>query len=182
MGVKYEGRYFFSSVESLTASYTCLEKHYLKCSQTPEDVKTTVVKTRATHASQRKGLKVGSQQAYFNDLWARYKVTKVAAKLDASHAFAGVVPSQIKMQPIHNIPEREEKVPMKEFSNHVRLIASLGKGEADDDLQEALDRYYACLEYGGRVYMTKEMPKHFSSAWLVAKIVPKEYLQPELSE
>jgi hypothetical protein len=38
------------------------------------------------------------------------------------------------------------------------------------------------LDYGGRIYYTSSMPKHFSSEWLLAKVVPRRvsYKKPNM--
>lgn len=188
MGEKYEGRYFFSSVESLTASYTCLEKHYLKCSKTPPDVKNEVIKTRSRHPAQRKALKVGSQQAYFNELWDRFKKTK-SSSLGSSTTFSSFHIRTSRSwtegqdpQPLHALQPDTEASSLEEFSDHIRLLSVLHKSATDDDsdLLVAFQRYYGCLEYFGRTYMTPEMPRKFSASWLLAKVQPKDYSDKSL--
>jgi hypothetical protein len=161
------GKYFFKSLESLSTCYTVLEAHYLKCA--PDDVKKKLQSTRALHVSQRKQLKSGSQQAYFNRLWRRLQTFKISG-----HE-AGVHMMEREAEP-DDLEAFEEQMSIENFSDHVKLLDVVRREDArgNRDIQEALDRYYSCLDYGGRVYNTPSMPDNFSSHWLLAKILPKD--------
>ena len=62
-----------------------------------------------------------------------------------------------------------------EFTDHIRVLDYIRSGnfKPNRELEEALDKYYSCLDYGGRVYNTPSMPENFSSVWLLAKVLPK---------
>lgn len=169
MGYNFEGRYFFSTTESLTASYTVLEKHFFKCLKTPVDVKRRLVETRSRHAEQRKTLPSGSQQAFFTHLWSRLHKTKPPAQV-ARRGMSSSERNSNNADPSENSNEHTD------FSDHIILLNHVrrdGKLRNNKELQEAMDRYYSCLEYAGRVYATESMPKHFSSNWLLSKVLPK---------
>lgn len=161
MGANSEGRYFFSSLESLATCYTVLEKHYLKCPHVPEDIKELLRKTRSTHLNQRKKFQTGHQHAFFTRLWNRLRGSKVQWQ----NTFVNKDSRKTK----------GEKAESTDISNYIEVLDRIRNEKAPKDLKDALDRYYSCLEYGGRVYMTPAMPKNFSTQWLLAKITPKNY-------
>lgn len=171
-GARWEGRYFFSSVESLTSSYTVMEKHYLKCSAVPKSVKEELATARANHAIQRKDIPVGSQQAYYRSLWNR--LTRASLPHGESPGAGGVL-----MSPEAKDPNPEDSSSVDDadsFDDHVKLIEHIKETVVDGGITETLKQYYGCLEYGGCVYMRdKVMPEHFSANWLLSKVVPKDY-------
>jgi MRG len=166
MGHKHEGRYFFSSSESLTSSYTVLEKHYLKCPKTPADVKLRLIETRSRHADQRKTLANGSQQAFFTRLWERFRKVKRAASKGG-----GIL--TMERQDVDPSEQSDDELV---FTDHIALLDHCrlnSKLNSNKEVVEALDRYYSCLDYAGRVYETESMPKHFSANWLLSKVLPR---------
>lgn len=166
LGVKYEGRYFFSSVESLTACYTVLEKHFLKCSHTPVEAKERIRDGRLTHNAQRKAFKQGSQQAYFTGLWKRLKSAKIRGR--DSGTILGNVGGKVD--------DDDDDDLAQDFTDYLDVLDhARRKLKKQKDLQEAVDRYYSCIDYSGRVYKTESMPKHYSPQWLLAKVCPKDY-------
>jgi hypothetical protein len=64
----------------------------------------------------------------------------------------------------------------EEFTDHIDVLDHVRSGtiETSKELQEAIDSYYSCLDYAGRVYHTPSMPQHFSSLWLLSKVLPKD--------
>lgn len=163
MGCDNEGRYFFSSLESLSTSYSVLEKHYYKCRHTPADVRSRVAEARTRHAAQRKTTATGAQQAYFTRLWGRLRAAAGAGGASPGVGYAGFA---------HEPSDELDLV----FADHVALLDHVrgsAKLKNKEDLQEALDRYYSCLEYAGRIYATDSMPNHFSANWLLSKVLPK---------
>ena len=71
LGKYGEGKYFFSSMESLSTCYPVLEKHYHKCPDTPLAIKNEIANARALHIQQRRLKQSGTQQAVFVKLWNR---------------------------------------------------------------------------------------------------------------
>jgi hypothetical protein len=176
LGAAGEGRYFFTTLESLTTASTVLEKHVLKCPAVPPEIKSEVAAAKVTHPGQRKALVAGSQQGYFNRLWDRLRSSNIA----------GEAPNVPMSQP--DKEEKEESNPSGggddtesdglEFRDHVLLldfVRNTSVWKNNKNIQAALSKYYSCLDYGGRIYQTPSMPKHFSSEWLLAKVVPKRY-------
>lgn len=184
MGRNGEGQYFFSSMESLSACYPVLEKHYYKCPDTPPEVKKEVANARALHAQQRRLKQNGSQQAVFVKLWNRMMAcTK-----------PGIVPSPNNSAYLHD--KTDERYEMDDhdamddefvFHDH-RAVLDFLRGHQDpnhssnrrpdlssahEDVMEALATYDASLEYAGRVFGTPSMPPHFSTRWLIHKMTPR---------
>ena len=61
------------------------------------------------------------------------------------------------------------------FRDHVSVLDYVRINKINSEVEEAVDQYYSCLEYAGRVYNTSSMPKHFSAQWLLAKVEPKRH-------
>lgn len=61
------------------------------------------------------------------------------------------------------------------FTDHIAVLDHVRNNKFGAEVDEALDRYYSCLDYAGRVYNTSSMPEHFSSEWLLAKVNPKHH-------
>ena len=168
-----EGRYFFSTIESLTTASTVLEKHVLKCQSMPENVKTDVVNARITHAAQRKMLENGSQQAYFNRLWDRLRSSKIGGK-----AMNVPMPATGNKDLKASGTEGVLTEATLEFRDHIEILDHVrthAPWKSNRSVQASLGKYYSCLDYGGRIYQTPSMPERFSSEWLLAKICPKKY-------
>lgn len=180
LGQNNEGRYFFSSSESLTASYTVLEKHCLRCKKTPLDIKEKLVETRSRHQEQRKRLPIGSQQAYFNILWAKFLENKpgfvIGTVGDGTISIIDGDNGEIVSRSADSSSWSETAQDELTFSNHVDLLDNIRnsvKLKQKEEIQEALDRYYSCLDYAGRIFHTDSMPRHFSAHWLTSKVSPK---------
>ena len=157
-----EGRYFFSSIDSLMSCPASLEKHFLKCTEVPEEVKANIRRNKLTHAEQRKSRPHGSLHAFFMKLWNRLQSNKPAPDI----SFGNLV----------NDGSDTSSGKDTRFTDHVKLIDFLRATSWSDisDIQMALSQYYNCLDYGGRIYQTNTIPGHFSSEWLLAKVVPKK--------
>lgn len=165
------GRFFYSSVDSLMSSPATFEKHILKCAHVPLEIKEKVTAARKSHAEQRKQLVTGSAHAFFLRLWDRLRNSQIAdgqAGLYMKEASG----SSTDKKSIDG--DDDELGP--EFRDHVALLDHIRNNDpwkSDSKLLEALNQYYNCLDYGGRIYNTDAMPKQFSAEWLLAKVVPK---------
>jgi len=168
-GVPGEGRYFFSTLESITTASTTLEKHLLKCAHVPAEIKSMIMAARLTHPLQRKELPVGSQQAYFNRLWDRLRSSKLGG--------AGLSPIRDVYDDAQTTSESGVEFDQA-FEDHILILDHLRTHQpwkTTRSVSAALTKYYSCLEYGGRIFYTPDMPQYFTSEWLLAKIVPKKY-------
>lgn len=173
LGSANEGRYFFTTIESLTTASTVFEKHVLKCPFIPAEIRARVVETRVYHADQRRQLPLGAQQAFFNRLWDRLRSAKIEGGDAGEFVLEGY--AEKKAGVVESTEDLDGKVCFKE---HVPLLDYLRTSygwKNSKDVRTALSQYYNCIEFGGRVYYTSSMPKHFSPEWLLNKIAPRRY-------
>jgi len=172
-----EGRYFFTTIESLTTASTVFEKHVMKCDNVPPDIKTKVAAARKRQQEQRKLLPQGSQQAYFNKLWDRLRSCKIEGVEAGVYILEGYSAKGSLGDSSMTGDGGEDGSPSNlEFKNHIdilQFIRTTNPWKGNGKIQEALNQYYNCLGYGGRIYHTSSMPEHFSSEWLLGKIVPR---------
>ena len=176
-GVHGEGRYFFSSIESLTTASTVLEKHVYKCPLMPQEAKTRVGNARMQHAAQRKTHQNGSQQQYFNRLWDRLRSSKIGGLLDTGCEPLPSPGTKVYGEGKSRGSDSTEGE-ANEFRDHISVlnyVRTKVPWKTNRAIQVELDKYYSCLDYGGRIYQTPSMPEHFSSEWLLAKVCPKRY-------
>jgi hypothetical protein len=178
LGSGGEGRYFFKTAESLSASTSILDKHFSKCQSVPDDVKSEIVLCKRRHTDQRKFLAVGAQQEFFLRLWDRMWSSKIAGGLTSN---VYLVPnggnSAGGAATEDSNPDSSDSGNV-EFRDHITLldfVRSTKPWKGDNGVQEALEQYYNCLDYGGRIFGTDAMPKNFNSEWLLAKISPKTF-------
>jgi len=151
----------------LACSYNGLEKHCLRCPYVPEETKRKIIAARPLHGQQRSVLKHGSQQGFFNRIWARLHNSKIA----------------VHQSTIDDYTVQHDGMPLgvrggtladsEAYADHIAVLDHVRSGRVSVEVEEALDQYYSCLDYAGRVYNTSAMPEHFSSEWVLAKVLPK---------
>jgi len=180
-----EGRYFFTTIESLTTASTVFEKHVLKCPSVPPAVKSAVVSAKACHPEQRKCLPNGAQQAYFNRLWDHMRASKiegVASNVYALESYAKKASDITTGTGAGESTGYEANAAagavseLIEFSDHVQVLDFVRKTapwKSSNAVLEVLNQYYNCLDYGGRILYTASAPANFSAEWLLAKIAPR---------
>ena len=182
MGQNGEGRYFFTTIESLTTLGTVFEKHFAKCSHVPSQIKKAIVTNKARHLEQRKHLPSGSQQAYFLKLWDRLRTMRISGEGSNSR---GTIP--ISQHPTYAsdgkakeesfadaAAEQETKL---EFDSQLQVldyVRNTAPWKGTKEIDGSLNQYYTCIDFGGRIYNTRGMPKHFSPSWLLGKVGPKQ--------
>lgn len=181
-GSSGEGRYFFSTLESLTTASTVLEKHLLKCEAVPDDLKDKIREYKLTHPAQRKTLSSGTtQQEYFNRLWDRLRTCRIGGVQTSAVLSTSSLFHRRRQQ--HDTDANDEEQHLAEgleFKNHVLLLDHVRTcWRSTKSILTALAKYYSCLDYGGRIYQTPSMPERFSSEWLLAKVVPNIYEYPK---
>ena len=176
LGISGEGKYFFSTLESLTTAATVVEKHIAKCPKIPTAIKQHMVKSRTYHHDQRRNMPAGSQAAFFSRLWDRLRHSKSAAGAEAdmyvnlSYAPRRAVVAEDLTAGTSSPSSNNE------FKNHIWLLEHLKHSapwKEKRELQEAIGQYYDCLNFGGCIYETNAMPPRFSSEWLLSKVAPK---------
>ena len=164
LGCHGEGRYFFTTIESLTTASSVFERHVLKCPSVPADIKTAVITSKVDHTEERKHLPMGCQQAFFNHLWDRLRSSEIEGVL-----------SRVYLQDSH--PDASESdISDMSFGDHIAVLDYVRTSKQfsnDKSISDAMTLYYNCLEYGGRVCSTPAQPGHFSTEWLIRKIAPK---------
>jgi hypothetical protein len=172
MSSQGEGRYFFTTIESLTTASTVFEKHVLKCPFVPVQIKSDVIMSKIGHTEQRKHLPTGAQQAFFNRLWDRLRSAKIEGVVSgvyAADSYAGQV------EPVSTTGDAAISNDALEFTDHVSVLDHVRATYANDkDIQDALNQYYNCLEYGGRIFYTSLMPERFSAEWLLGKVAKRK--------
>ncbi len=173
IGKSGEGRYFFSSLESMSTASTVLEKHMMRCPMVSNEIKAAITEAKIRHTVQRKDVPVGEQQAFFNRLWNRLRSSIIGL------GAANILSSSRKEEevPPTAVEDDSDSVAL-EFRDHLELldfVRTTSPWKNIKSVQTALNTYYSCLDYGGRIYQTPSMPQHFSSEWLLAKVVPKRY-------
>jgi hypothetical protein len=165
MGGNGEGRYFFSTVESLTTASTVFEKHIGKCNSVPDDIKAAIVDAKTRHPEQRKLLPPGAQQAYLKRLWDRLRSSQIEGIASGTYVLEGTSKKETA--------DSSESSEDLEFRDHVLLldfVRSHSPWKSNNSIVDALNQYYAFVEYGGKVFYTSS--RHFSSEWLLRKVGP----------
>jgi hypothetical protein len=178
LGSGGEGRYFFKTAESLSASTSILDKHFAKCQSVPDDVKSEIVLCKRRHTDQRKFLAVGAQQEFFLRLWDRMWSSKSAGGLTSNVYLAPNGGNSGGGAATEDSNPDSSDSGNVEFRDHITLldfVRSTKPWKGDNGVQEALEQYYNCLDYGGRIFGTDAMPKNFNSEWLLAKVSPKTF-------
>ena len=178
MGRNGEGRYFFTTIESLTTLGTVFEKHFAKCPHVPSNIKKAISTSKMSHHEQRKHLPSGTQQAYFLKLWDRLRTMRISGidggmseTIPLSHpAYTPDAKNEAKQD---SSKEREGQMEFGSPLEVLDYIRNTVPWKGTKDIEDALNQYYTCIDFGGRIYNTKGMPKHFSPAWLLAKVGPK---------
>jgi hypothetical protein len=188
LGQNGEGKYFFGSIESMTTASTVIEKHLLRCPHVPDSTRVAIVASRARHSDQRKGLKAGVQGAFFAGLFDRLRSMRIsddregdesnllfvskpsaASFKHSAHAVLGASSTSDLDVNICDISDG--------FKSHLDVMDFIQSAEpwkSMDSLCEMVEKYYNCLQYGGKIYHTATMPSHFSSEWLYAKVGPRK--------
>jgi MRG len=169
MGRSGEGRYFFSSIESLTTASTVFEKHVGKCKHVPDEVKAAVVDAKTRHVEQRKQLPVGSQQAYFNKLWDRLRSCQIEGSASGTYVLEGTA----KKSSTDSLHESTEEQEFRDHRDVLDFVNARSPWKDHPVIVEALVKYYGFVEYGGRIHNASSMPVHFSAEWLLRKVGPK---------
>ncbi|GKY92283.1 hypothetical protein MPSEU_000199400 [Mayamaea pseudoterrestris] len=168
LGYYGEGKYFFTTLESLTTASSVFEKHVLKCPAVPADTKTEIITSKVDAVEERKHLPAGAQQAFFSRLWDRLRSSEIDGVSAGVHV-QEIINDDVEVAAV-------EKNAQLTFANHLAVLNYLRTPKViinDKTISEALTLYYNSLEYGGRVWYTPAQPEHFSAEWLIRKIAPK---------
>jgi hypothetical protein len=177
-GTNGEGKYFFTSPDSLSTAGGVVYSHLCRCTMfPPEDLKKlTALKVQVSEA--RKRLKFGAQAAYFNRLWKRLHNAKT---LGTGGVF--VVQTEDQGEAADQADDSfaaDDKGPhgtqQKYFKSHFEVMEFIQKNppwNSQVDIVEAVNLYYHALYHGGRIYRTSSHPRFFDAEWILAKVSPE---------
>lgn len=186
-GQNGEGKYFFGSIESMTTASTVIEKHLLRCPHVPEATRAKIIASRTSHADQRKGLKAGVQGAFFSRLFDRLRSMRISEDREGDESDFLFLPKPPVDRARHPMQGVNEAPSMSRLDSNIRDVSDGFKSYLDimdfiqctepwksmESLGEMVEKYYNCLEYGGKIYNTPAMPSHLGS-WLYAKVAPRK--------
>lgn len=172
-----EGKYFFTSPDSLGTAGGVIYIHLTRCPKFPQSELKKLTSFKGQQAEARKHLKYGAQASYFNRLWKRLH------NANSIGATPGVLMRQQSSGMVDDLVADEdtddEKAPAEnstlEFRSHLDLLEYIEKTapwSSEGELVAAINLYRTALHHGGRIYNTNATPSHFSSEWLLAKISP----------
>ena len=167
-----EGKYFFSSLESLGTAGGVAWSHLVRCSKLPVDTKEILIAKRANHPDDRKKLKQGAMSIYFARLWQRLHSSNTVG-------FSGFTVMQAAEEVLYSPYGASEVGQPSEFGSHLEVLQYLQSDDAPMSLQAEMegpiDTYYRCLKQGGMIYGTNVMPRaprKFSSEYLLSMMAP----------
>lgn len=176
-----EGRYFFTSLDSLNTAATATLGHVYKCPYIPDELKKRIESLKTRHAEERKALKHGAQAHFFARLWKRLWSTQGIAMpvFLENHRNLGGVEEEGPIPTKPSSEDNEAALPSLEFKSHTDLLnylTSTPPWSNKADIRERIKQYYDCVAYGGEIYNTNVMPKNFHSEYILAQMVPPERL------
>jgi hypothetical protein len=181
LGRNGEGKYFFGSIESMTTASTVIEKHLLRCPDLNEKVKQEIVNARAKHSEQRKFLPSGAQGAFFARLFDRIRLMRPCDGHDSDVLTTSIVlsdPSHSREYGVSKVDSTSVSSDSPEgYKSHVEVMDFIQSAEPWKNMEplvENVEKYYNCLEYGGKIVNTNMSPLNFSSEWLYSKIAPQK--------
>jgi hypothetical protein len=172
-----EGKYFFTSADSLGTAGGVVYSHLARCPKFPPEEMKKITAFKGQQAEARKHLKYGAQASYFNRLWTRLHNAKT---IGAPGVFVRQT-SQGNVDTSMGVGRaEEEQAPFDdkknlEFKNHIDLLDYIQRTapwNKEADLAGAVSLYYNALCQGARIYNTNAMPSHFSSEWVLEKVSP----------
>ena len=124
-------------------------------------------------------MRLGAQQSFFKRLWDGLQGGGTSTTLpDGYHLADSTTMTTDPDDGLGLLPDGDAKsTQLNAFSDHQSVLDCLHRNNNNKvtaEIEEALDRYYSALDYGGRIYQqTYAVPAHFSAEWLIAKLVPK---------
>jgi hypothetical protein len=183
-GKSTDGRFFFTSLDSLNTAATATLGHIYRCEFIPNELKKRIAHLKTRHPEERKALKHGAQAQFFARLWKRLwsaegipdtPVVLTNHQTGATDANQAVATNAVTLQQQQQ-QEEEESI---EFKSHVDLLtflATTAPWNKRSDILERIRQYYAVMAHGGEIYDTNAMPAHFNSEWILSQMVPPERL------
>lgn len=170
-----EGKYFFTSPDSLGTAGGVIYSHLARCPKFPPEELKKLTTFRGQQAETRKRLKYGAQASYFSRLWTRLHNAKTVG---APGVFVRSASQRMSDETGDDDAEEEKaarETDTLEFRSHIDLIEHIQRSppwNKDAELTSAVKLYYKALHHGGRIFNTNAMVNLFSSEWLLATISP----------
>lgn len=179
-GKGMDGRFFFTSLDSLNTAATATLGHIYKCPHVADDLKKRIAHLKTRHPEERKALKHGAQAVFFSRLWKRlWSAEGIPDAPVVLTNHQNVVTEKKQHDVAAKLSSQQDDDSSVEFKSHIDLLdylttTSPWNGKAD--ISERVGQYYRCIAYGGEIYDTNGMPKHFNSEWILSQLVPPERL------
>lgn len=171
LGSTGEGKYFYSNVASLSTTATSADKHIARCPLVSSEIKERMAAARGTHGEQKSNIRPGAQTAFYARLWDRLQLSKTEAGAEADmYVTLDTTPALGSDQNFQNSDRSNDGT---EFRNHIEVleyIKSTSPWKSNSELTAAMESYYRCVTWGGSMFNTADMPQHFSSEWILAKL------------
>jgi hypothetical protein len=170
-----EGKYFFTSPDSLGTAGGVIYSHLARCPKFPPEELKKLTTFRGQQAETRKRLKYGAQASYFSRLWTRLHNAKT---IGAPGVFVRSASQRMSDEAGDDDAEEEKaarETDTLEFRSHVDLLEYIQRNapwNKEAELIAAVKLYYKALHHGGRIFNTNAMVNLFSSEWLLATISP----------
>ncbi len=167
LGEKKGGKYFYGSYDSIATAVTAVEKHILRCTKIDGQVRQDMMDAKVHHGPQRKKLPFGAQSAYFVRLFDRMQGTG-----QTNHEPEATNVSSLSGDKRAEAEHRHYSI-NHALQSHVEVmwyIQNEGSFKIKKPLEKMIDKYYSCLEYGGKLCRTQKSDSNFSSEWLYSKL------------
>ena len=172
-----EGKYFFTSPDSLGTAGGVIYSHLARCPKFPPQELKKLTTFKGQQAETRKRLKYGAQASYFSRLWTRLHNAK--STIGAPGVFVRSASQGFSDDLVGDDDADEEETGRDtdtlEFRSHVDLLEYIQRSapwNKEAELTAAVKLYYKALYHGGRIFNTNAMVPLFSSEWLLATISP----------
>ena len=174
-----DGRFFFTSLDSLNTAATATLGHMYRCPFIPDELKKRIAHLKTRHPEERKALKHGAQAQFFARLWKRLWSAEGIPDTPVVLSNHQNVATDAKEATNDATLQQEERQSSIQFKSHTDLLTFLtttAPWNTRADILERIRQYYAVMAHGGEIYNTNAMPPHFNSEWILSQMVPPERL------
>lgn len=173
LGMKKGGKYFYGSYDSIATAVTAVEKHILRCTEIDDAVRRDMMEAKVHHAQQRKNLPFGSQSAFFVRLFDRMRGIQTNHEPGRTREFSMTASSsagkESKIQSYSTLHSLKSHQAVMRFIQDENSSKSTS-WRSTKQLEKMIDKYYNCLEYGGKLSGTEKCDSTFCSEWLYSKL------------
>lgn len=174
LGMKKGGKYFYGSYDSIATAVTAVEKHILRCTEINDEVRRDMMEAKVHHAQQRKNLPFGSQSAFFVRLFDRMRgIGQTNHKPGPTREFSTTASSSAgkdsKIQSYSTLHSLKSHQAVMQFIQN-EDSSKRTTWRSTKQLEKMIDKYYSCLEYGGKLSGTEKSDSTVGSEWLYSKL------------